>query len=108
MNTDSLFTAYTGRKLQNILKQLNFTVANHQPTRVTDNTSTLIDLVITSKPELIKSTRTLELGISDHMLVHASVRTKVKHPSPRVIREMNCLTIFDVFSVSNGVRTIFI
>ena len=55
-----------GRKLHDVLQQFDYSVVNHQPTRVTSETSTLIDLVITSNPRHIKCTKTLELGISGH------------------------------------------
>ena len=54
---------------------------NDQPTRVTATSSTLIDHIISSKPEMIKETKCLELGISDHMLVYVSLTTKVKRPT---------------------------
>lgn len=59
-------------------------MVNEQPTRVIGVSSTFLDLVISSKPELVKSTLTLELGISDHMLVFASVVTRVKRPPPKI------------------------
>ena len=52
----------------------------------TQDTSTLIDLVISSNRNLMKNTRTVELGISDHMFVHASVQTKIKRPPPKIIK----------------------
>ena len=58
---------------------------NDQPTRVTTSSSTLIDHVISSKPETIKETKTLELGISDHMLVYVSLKTKLRRPPPKII-----------------------
>jgi hypothetical protein len=59
---------------------------NDQPTRVTTSSSTLIDHVISSKPETIKATKSLELGISDHMLIYVSLKTKLlKRPPPKII-----------------------
>ena len=76
----------SGQKLQNLLLQFDYMVINDKPTRVTKDTSTLIDLVISSNRNPIKNTRTVELGISDHMLVHASVQTKIKRPPPTIIK----------------------
>ena len=75
-----------GGKLQSSLLQLNYSVINDQPTRVTGDSSTLIDLVIASKCGLVKNTKTLELGISDHMLVHACMRTKVRRDPPKIVK----------------------
>ena len=75
-----------GSKLQSSLLQFNYSVINDQPTRVTGDSSTLIDLVIASKCGLVKNTKTLELGISDHMLVHACMRTKVRRDPPKIVK----------------------
>ena len=75
-----------GKRLHNLLIQFEYSVANNQSTRVTKDTSTLIDLVITSKAELIKHTMTLELGISDHKLVNACLMTKIKRPPPKIVK----------------------
>jgi len=81
-----LVTSTTGKKLQTSLLQFDYTMVNNEPTRVTQDSSTLIDLVIASKTGLISSTRNLELGISDHMLVFASVQTRVRKSPPRIVR----------------------
>jgi hypothetical protein len=56
-------------------------------------TSTLIDLILTNKPEIISSAGVLHLGISDHSLVYA-VR-KYEFPKSRpTIKEVRDLTHF--------------
>ena len=74
-----------GKRLHNILQHFDYSVVNDQPTRITSETSTLIDLVIASMPNTIKCTKTLKLGISDHLLVYASVKNKIKRPPPKVV-----------------------
>ena len=64
-----------GKKLLRTLEHFNYSIMNDQPTRVTTSSSTLIDHVISSKPETIKETKTLEVGISNHMLVYVSLKT---------------------------------
>lgn len=48
--------SYAGKKLEDILQQFNYCVMNDRnlPTRVTSGTQTLMDLVISSKPDIIK------------------------------------------------------
>ena len=75
-----------GNRLQTSLLQFNYSVVNDQPTRVTSDSSTLIDLVIASKCDMIKNTKTLELGISDHMLVHACLCTKVRRAPAKIVK----------------------
>ena len=100
---DGTLSSDYGKKLQSLLQQFDYTVVNNQPTRVTSNTSTLIDLVITSKVEMIKSTRILDLGISDHMLVHASVKTKVQRPPPKIVKARTFKN-FDRVEFSKDIR----
>ena len=66
-----------GKRLHNILQHFDYSVVNDQSTRITSETSTLIDLVIASKPNTMKCTKTPELGISDHLWVYASERTRL-------------------------------
>ena len=74
-----LVTSTTGRKLQTSLLQFDYTVVN-------EDTSTLIYLVIANRTEVIRNTRNLELGISDHTLLYASVQTRVRRPPTRIVK----------------------
>ena len=75
-----------GKKLQNIIQQVGLKVINKEPTRVTDQSSTLIDLIIVSKNIQIKKITNLELGISDHMLINGIIKTQIKRPHPKIVR----------------------
>ena len=66
--------------MQNVIKEA---------TRITANTESLIDLIVTTKPELTKTTGVLPLGISDHSLVYATLKLKSKRPPPKVITTRN-------------------
>jgi hypothetical protein len=75
-----------GKKLLRTLQHFNYSVMNDQPTRVTATSSTLIDHIISSTPEMVKlETKCLKLGISDHVLVYVSLAAKVKRPLPKII-----------------------
>ena len=78
---DIIFSVLGG-KLQKSLLQFSYPVMNNEPTRVTEDSSTLIGLVIASKVELIKKTIKLELGISDHKLIYGCLQTKLRRPPP--------------------------
>lgn len=79
---DIIFSVLSG-KLQKSLLQFSYPVMNNEPTRVTEDLSTLIGLVIASKVELIKKkTIKLELGISDHKLIYGCLQTKLRRPPP--------------------------
>ena len=59
----------------------------NQPTRVTSDSKTLIDLVITtSEAGIFKgAVKTTGLGISDHKLDLATIWSKTKRPPPTEI-----------------------
>ena len=59
------------------------------PTRVTPTCESLIDLIVTSKKELIHSSGVFHLGISDHSLIHASIRLTRKRPPAKIIKTRN-------------------
>ena len=58
-------------------------------TRITPGSSTLIDLIVTTKPVLINRKGVLPLGISDHCLIYATLNLKHKRPPPKVINARN-------------------
>jgi hypothetical protein len=41
------------------------------PTRITDSTSSLLDVALVTNPENISQSRVLHVGISDHSLIYA-------------------------------------
>ena len=94
----------TGNKLQHLLLQVCLCVANDQPTRVTGSSSTLIDLIITNKGKLIKNSKTLDLGISDHKLVYAEVQTKIRRPPPKIVKARS-FKHFDTAKFQNDIET---
>ena len=60
-----------------------------EATRITPSTETLINVIATNKPELVRRTRVLLLDITDHSLVYATLRLKRKRPPPKVITVRN-------------------
>lgn len=56
-----------------------------QPTRITNRTSSLIDLFLTSKPELYLS-GVIPVGFSDHCAIYGIRKLhRVKNSQPRVV-----------------------
>ena len=74
--------------IQNVIKEAR---------RITPSTETLIDVIATNKPELVRTTGVLPLGITDHSLVYATLRLKRKRPPPTVITIRN----FKQFNTEN-------
>ena len=55
------------------------------PTRITDCSSTIIDLAITSDPSKVKVSGSYEAGISDHNLIYVTINILTRNPPPRII-----------------------
>ena len=57
----------------------------NQPTKITLGSSTLIDLIVTTKPNLINRKGVVPLGLSDHCLIYATLNLKLNRPPLNVI-----------------------
>ena len=66
-----------------------------QPTRITEISKTLIDLILTNRPENILSTGVVHFGISDHSLIYAVRKFKLLKSKP-TIREVRDFKHFSV------------
>ena len=47
-----------------------------EPTRVTNTSSSLVDLILTNQPNNISNSGVIDLGISDHSLIYAVKKNK--------------------------------
>lgn len=56
-----------------------------EPTRVTNTSASLIDVLITSNPERFVLSGTMKLGISDHDLIYTIRKQKIPRPQPKLI-----------------------
>ena len=79
--------SYLGRKLLNVLDNYNLTNVIKKPTRITEKTSTIIDLIITSDTSKIITSGCYDTGISDHNIVYSVINLKRKKSKP-VIKEV--------------------
>ena len=76
---------YRGKKLKNILGSFDLKNVIKRPTRVTDTTKTIIDLIIVSDTSKVQSSGVLEYKIADHKFVYAILKLRKKNTGP-VIR----------------------
>ena len=60
-----------------------------EPTRITLNSETLIDLCITNCPEKITTSGVIHLGISDHPIVYMMRKTRCDRSGPQTIEFRN-------------------
>ena len=74
-----------GIALQSFCIAMNATQLVNDPTRVTQQSSTLIDVVLTSDPALVKANGVLEMTISDHFLVYVVLDLKMPKLKARYV-----------------------
>ena len=67
-------TSYEGNKMKGILEQYNMKNVVKGPTRITNHSKTLIDLIVTNRKDLVKQKGTCPLGISDHDMIYATLQ----------------------------------
>ena len=58
------------RQMKCLFKSLSFSQLINSPTRITSESSTLIDLIATNNPQNIRSSGVLSSGLSDHELIY--------------------------------------
>ena len=83
-------------KLQTLSSLYQLTQVINDPTRVTETTSTLIDLILTNKAENISCAGVLHLSISDHSLVYAVRKFELpkSRPSIKEVRDFKYFSDF--------------
>lgn len=86
-NLDSIY-------FNNLLETLDLHQTIEVPTRLADNTTTLIDLIITSDKNLVTQSGTYTLNLSDHELIFCYICYK-KVISPTIFRTIRCFKNFD-------------
>ena len=72
-------------KLKDIFATYGLEQLINEPTRVTPNSSTLIDLCVTNTATKIVNSGVLHLGISDHSLIYMTYKTKYERSGKRII-----------------------
>ena len=68
-----------------------------RPTRITNPSKTLIDLIVTNRKDLVKQEGTCPLGISDHDMIDAALSASIPRDPPKIITIRN----FNKFSERN-------
>ena len=56
-----------------------------RPTRITNHSKTLIDLIVTNRKDLVKQNGTCPLGISDHDMIYAALSASIPRDPPNKI-----------------------
>lgn len=65
-----------GDDLRSLMAYFNFTEHGNQPTRIAKTSSTLIDVVFSNSPDLVKVTQSIDCPFSDHNFVVFAIEQK--------------------------------
>eukprot|EP00794_Sanderia_malayensis_P004136 gene4136-4689_t len=81
-------TTPTGKKLKQVLKAFNFHNLIKEPTRITESSETLIDLIVVSdnirNSNRVTKSGTFEPAFSDHKLVYCVLNIQKIHSKPQL------------------------
>ena len=77
--------SYTN-KLANITNAYQLEQIFKEPTRVTENPKSLIDLIFSNKPELIIKSGVEHVGISDHSLIYIHRKISISGAPPKIVK----------------------
>ena len=87
MNCDLLsdIRSHETKRLLDITSLFQMTQLITNPTRVTKNTSTLVDWLLTNKPESICNSGVIHLGVSDHSLIYGCRKIVLRRNPPKMV-----------------------
>ena len=85
LNCDILKNSPESRVFRNLCSSLNLTQLITNPTRVTSQSSTLIDVIMTTNTALVAESGVMENHISDHYLIFTVLKLKLPKPQPTFI-----------------------
>ena len=88
-NSDLIAKGYEGRRLLRILGSHDLHNVIKEPTRVTETTSTLLDLLITTDTSKITASGTFDPGLSDRCLIYGIIKLTRSRTSPKYINAKN-------------------
>ena len=77
------------RKFLDLIEVFQFDQIITQPTRITQNSETLIDVALTNSPENIANSGVLHVGISDHSLIYICRKISFIKSQPKLVESRN-------------------
>ena len=77
LNCNLLYENPEGTSLLSFASETNFRQLITSPTRITESCRSLIDVVMTSTPDLVHESGVINTSISDHFLVYLTLNLKL-------------------------------
>ena len=75
--------------MKGILEHFKMKNVVEGPTRITNHSRKLIDLIITNRKDMVKQKGTCPLGTSDHHMIYATLSPNIPRDSPKIITIRN-------------------
>lgn len=85
LNCNLLTTSTESDALKDFMVTLNLSQTISSPTRITNKSESLIDILLTNNPDLVKRSDVLEISIRDHFLIYCILNLKVPRSKPQEI-----------------------
>lgn len=85
LNCNLLSDSLESRALKDLCTSMNLSQFIFKPTRITETTETLIDVMLSSNPVLLKESGVFDITISDHFLVFCVLNLKLTKSKPTEI-----------------------
>lgn len=77
------------RRLMDILELFQLKQLIVDPTRITSDTESLLDIIATNRPDKVKESGVIHIGISDHSLVYSCLKLSVPRDKPKIVESRN-------------------
>ena len=77
------------RQLLDILELFQMKQVIADGTRITSNTASLLDIIATNRPDKVKESGVVHLGISDHSLVYVCLKISLPRDKPKIVESRN-------------------
>ena len=59
------------------------------PTRITSNTESLLNIMATNRPDKVQDSGVIQIGISDHSLVYLCLKISIPRDKPKIVESIN-------------------
>ena len=94
-----------GKRLNEILRSQGLQNIIKDPTRMTEDTKTEIDVLLVSNADKVKGSGVFEVGIADHRMIISVLKYQRKKESP-VIRVVTDKKRSDIENFRNMIQTV--
>lgn len=85
LNCNILKVCPEGTTLENFMLEMNLKQLITTPTRITDISESLLDVIMISSPDLVHESGVMNLPISDHLPVYTVLKLKLPKPPPQLV-----------------------